>query len=90
MKNVRMHYDIIDGWILDVEFTLNPIEVEKIIDYTLFKQSDRLKSMISGARRDECKIALDLLRVGRSNVVKQNFIGYNEKELYLNEKRRIK
>lgn len=90
MKNVRMHYDIIDGWILDVEFTLNPIEIEKIIDYTLFKQSDRLKSMISGARRDECKIALDLLRVGRSKVVKQNFIGYNEKELYLNEKRRIK
>lgn len=90
MKKIRLYYDFTNGWILDVDFALKPIEVERVIDFTLSKQKDRIISMDPGPRRDVAEKALNILKIGRGKVVSQNFVGTtNEKELYLNDKRKL-
>ena len=67
------------GWIVDVEQLLTPMELQRIIDFTLKVQSDRFITLGSGDRRDECARTITALRERK---MIQNIIGVGDKVIY--------
>lgn len=65
MKNMRLHWDAVEGWLLDVPLYLPNHILANVVRWAYPRQLDRLRSLPPGARQDELKAALPLLRQGK-------------------------
>ncbi len=74
MKNVRMHFDAMRGWICDVPQSLSPMELNRVIAFTIKAQTDRVRSMPAGDRKQQGKLAIEILKTKGWACVQQNII----------------
>lgn len=72
MRNLRLHWDAEQGWMLDVPAMLSAPALQRVIDYALPHQVDRYRSLPPGAKKDELKGAIEALIVGK---IKQLLVG---------------
>lgn len=73
-RNVRLHWDAVIGWIVDVPVTLSPQQLARIAQWALPKQRDRYCSLPPGVRRDELARAITLLERGE---IRQRLIDHD-------------
>lgn len=62
MKNYRLHWDAILGWIVDTDVTLSDFQLSGICDWAIPKQVGRWNSLPIGAKKDELGMAIKLLQ----------------------------
>lgn len=73
MRGIRLHWDAENGWLLDVPFMLSRPQLAHILDWSLPRQVDRLRSLPPNTdKHRELKAAIELLRQGK---VTQNIVG---------------
>lgn len=68
-RPLRLHWDAERGWLLDAQCTLAPAELQRIIEWALPRQIERLKSLPAGDKRTELEKAIVDLRAGKVVVV---------------------
>lgn len=71
-KNVRLHWDSENGWILDVPWVLPDDFLRRVVRYSLPKQKDRWMSLPAGDKRDDLGLAIRNLERFE---VRQNVVG---------------
>lgn len=74
MKNVRMHFDAARGWICDVPQALSPMELARVVSFTIKAQTDRVRAMPPGDRKEQGKLAIDILKTKGWACVQQNIV----------------
>lgn len=67
------------GWIVDTEFGLSAPMLDRIREFLLMVQKQRLTGLIPGSVRDECLETIKALEAGR---ITQNLVGKGEKVLF--------
>lgn len=72
MRNLRLHWDAKQGWLLDVPFALPAHSLKQVVSWALPRQVSRLRSLPPGEKKDELTRALKLLQAGE---VQQNVVG---------------
>lgn len=60
--NLRLHWDAEMGWIIDVPFTLTLQAVQRICEYAIPKQQNRMLSLSPGDKKEELRVAIELLK----------------------------
>lgn len=71
-KNLRLHWDAQQGWILDVPWLLPAAAVRNAAGLAVKKQIDRWRSLPLGEKKDELKEAIEKLQRGE---VQQRVVG---------------
>lgn len=71
-KNVRLHWDDKNGWILDVPWVLPDDFLRKVVSYSIPKQVDRWRSLPTGEKRDDLGLAIQSLK---RLEIRQNVVG---------------
>jgi hypothetical protein len=66
------------GWTIDVEKGMTPTEVQTCVDYALKVQTDRLHDLPPGDKKDECRLTIAHLQMGKVHV---NIAGTGERVL---------
>jgi len=85
MNKVRMHFDAMRGWICDVPQALSPMELQRVVDFTIKSQTDRVRGMPPGDRKEQGKLAIGILIEKGWACVQQNIVSRfqdEEKVLY--------
>lgn len=59
----RVHWDAALGWVVDSRFALNRLQLQACVDFTRKYQTERIRSMPPGDRKDQAKKALATLSV---------------------------
>lgn len=67
------------GWVVDTQFGLSKQAMERIRDFTLTVQRQRLPGLLPGTLRDECLETIKALEEGR---ITQNLIGQGDLVLF--------
>jgi len=66
MKSLRLHWDIRHGWLIDVPFGLSEAAIQRIAQWALPHQIQRLRSLPPGThRREQLRWALRQLEAGK-------------------------
>lgn len=64
VKNVRLHWDAVDGWLLDVPVVLPSIP-QPAIDWMVKQQIERWRGLPPGEKKDQLAGAIKDLQAGK-------------------------
>jgi len=73
MRPFRLHWDAVEGWLLDVPVAQPPHIIQRVIDWSVPKQVDRLRALPPGEKKEELTKAIQLLQAGQ---LKQRLVGF--------------
>lgn len=64
---LRLHWDAVNGWMVDVPTPLTERQLQGIIDWSVPKQIDRWRSLPVGDKKDQLELAIKDLMAGKLN-----------------------
>lgn len=85
----RVHWDAVSGWVVDTPISLSKRQLKACVDWTVKIQSERIRSMPHGDRREQAVAALKRLSVDtlKVNLLPESGYSGGERVLYLQDKR---
>lgn len=62
MRNYRLHWDALNGWVVDVDVLLSGIQIDRLCEWAIPRQVIRYRSLPQGDKKEELGRAIELLK----------------------------